>query len=127
MAMSREERRKIYQTERIRLKAREDYEHRGPFGCGCLIALLCLLAVGIVIFISRSPNPPQWWPNVLHRPSPTTQPADDAEPAEGPENPAPPTEPADPPPDPGDTPPADPNADDADPSWVRQPAPTDTP
>ncbi|MHC4985188.1 MAG: hypothetical protein ACYTFO_03440 [Planctomycetota bacterium] len=121
MAMSRDERRKIYLTERIRLKARADYEHRKPVGCGCLIVLLCLLGVGIVIFISRSDKPPAWWPKWLHRPSPTTQPADDAEPPEAPEDPAPPAEPADPQPD-TEGAPADPNADDPDPAWLREPA-----
>lgn len=118
MAMSREERRKIYETERIRLRAREDFEHRGPFGCGCLIVLLCLLAAGIVIFISRSPNPPDWWPEALHRPPPTTQPADD---------PASLAEPADLQPGPNDAPPGDPGPEDPDPDWVREPEPTDTP
>lgn len=125
MAMSRDERRKIYQTERIRLKAREDFERHGPLGCGCLIVLLCLLAVGIVIFISRSPNPPDWWPKALHRP-PTTQPADEAGPPNGLADPALPADPpAEPQPDPDNTSP-DPEPDDASPSWVREPAPSDS-
>lgn len=125
MVMSRDERRKIYETERIRLKARDDFERHGPLGCGCFIVLIVLLAVGVVIFISRSEKPPAWWPQWLRRP-PTTQPADDTPPADTPEEVIPPAEspdlPAEPQPDPDGTP-DDPEADDASPSWLREPEP----
>ncbi len=50
MAMDKSERKHTYQVEKVRLRARKDFE-RTQSGCGCLVMLLLACAGGVAIWI----------------------------------------------------------------------------
>lgn len=73
MALSKDEKRRVYETEQLRLKARKDSQKSSKAGCGCVVlVILGIIAAGGVWLSTREENR-EWWSWL----KPTRSPADD--------------------------------------------------
>ena len=61
MALSKDDKRRIYETEQLRLKAKKDSQKSSKAGCGCVVlVVLGIVAAGGVWLSMREENQ-EWW------------------------------------------------------------------
>ena len=70
MALSKDDKRRIYETEQLRLKAKKDSQKSSKAGCGCVVlVVLGIVAAGGVWLSMREENQ-EWWSWLKPRRSP---------------------------------------------------------